>query len=240
MKESAHFGMNKTGIQMAPRLAREMIDGTIKMTVPLILDCRVSADSLRDSYIRDWGGVGTVPMPGTFRGALSTGMKKLTGRHPEILIDKLGQRLAFERTGVRLYDALVTKCEANLNEVSIQPIRAFRADELRHFELLRDVLEKLGADPTAQTPGADMSAVSSMGILQVLNDPRADIPQCVEAILAAELIDNDGWELLIKLAVESGLDEFLPAFREAKLDEDIHLDFMRGWLHRLWLRAELA
>ena len=37
---------------------------------------------------------------------LKTALNKLVGVSPEVLIDKLGERLAFERTGTRLYDAL--------------------------------------------------------------------------------------------------------------------------------------
>jgi ferritin-like protein len=238
MKEAVHFGPNKTGIQMAPRLSREMLRGNGEMEVPVIVDTRVSADSLRETYIRESGGVGAVPMPGSLRGALSVGMRKLAGHHPEVLIDRLGERLAFERSAVRLYEALITKCEAALDEPSIQPLREFRSEEAKHFELVRDVMETLGADPTAQTPCANICAVSSMGIFQVLNDPRTDISQCVEAILNAEMIDNAGWDLLIELAVEAGLDEFLPDFREAKQEEDIHLEFIQSWLHRLVVKSE--
>ena len=43
------------------------------------------------------------------RDRLKTALNKLTGVSPEMLIDKLGERLAFERTGVRLYEALLAK-----------------------------------------------------------------------------------------------------------------------------------
>ena len=53
--------------------------------------------------------VGSVPLPGSVRGMVKTALNKLTGVSPEMLIDKLGERLAFERTGVRLYEALLAK-----------------------------------------------------------------------------------------------------------------------------------
>lgn len=33
---------------------------------------------------------------------------RVKGDSPTILLDKLGERLAFKRTGTRLYDALIT------------------------------------------------------------------------------------------------------------------------------------
>jgi hypothetical protein len=50
---------------------------------------------------------------------VSIGLDILKGESPQILLDKLGERLAFERTGARLYDAFITKCEVMLDEIEI-------------------------------------------------------------------------------------------------------------------------
>lgn len=34
---------------------------------------------------------------------------KMTGTRPEVLVDKLGERLAFKRTSTRLYEAMLMK-----------------------------------------------------------------------------------------------------------------------------------
>jgi hypothetical protein len=60
------------------------------------------------------------------KGVAKTGMQKLTGKKPEVLIDKLGARLAFERTGTRLYDALLGKCLVRRDEVKGLPIELLR------------------------------------------------------------------------------------------------------------------
>lgn len=53
-----------------------------------------------------------VPIPGSTKGMVITGHSKLVGQSPEVLIDKLGERLAFECGGTRLYEALIAKVES--------------------------------------------------------------------------------------------------------------------------------
>jgi bacterioferritin (cytochrome b1) len=234
MKDSVNFGPNKTGIQMAPILSKEMEAGTEEISFAPH-DSTVSPNNMRSQYIRETGPVGSVPMPGTVKGAMNTVLQKIKGNHPVVLVDKLGERLAFERTGVRLYDALLAKCETALPNMPLDTLRSFREEELEHYFMLMDVIEKIGADPTAQTPCADSSGVAAQGLLQVLSDPRMTVPQCVEAILIAELADNDGWDLLIRIASEVGMDAEARAFRIAKLQEEKHLDYIRRWLEHMTL-----
>lgn len=239
MKDSVSFGPNKTGIQMAPLLNKEMVSGTEEVGFPH-LDTSVTPVGLRDEYIHDSRTVGSVPMPGTMKGAVNTVLQRLKGSHPVVLVDKLGERLAFERAGVRLYDALITKCSAALPDLQIDSIRQFREEELQHYFLLMDVIDKMGADPTAVTPCADSSGVMAQGLLQVLSDPRMTVPQCLEAILIAELADNDGWDLLIQICGEVGLDAESRLFRGAKLQEENHLEYMRRWLTQMTLENRAA
>lgn len=229
MKDSANFGMNKTGIQMAPLLSKDMEEGLQEFPMSN-LDSSITANQVRSEYIKESGPVGHVPLPGSVKGAVSAGIQKAKGEHPAILIDKLGERLAFERSGVRLYDALILKCSAMIPGMPLDTLQQFRDEEAQHFYMLKEVIESIGADPTAQTPCADTSAVASMGLVQVLNDPRTSVSQCVEALLIAELADNDSWGLLIQLAHEAGLQKAVAKFRIAQLQEDKHLAFIRNWL----------
>jgi hypothetical protein len=57
-----------------------------------------------------------------------------------------------------------------------------------------------GGTPIDQHHSADMVATASVGVVQVVSDPRSTIPQALNALLTAELTDNAGGELLIKLA----------------------------------------
>lgn len=234
MKDEASFGMNKTGTQMSPVLTKEMLANMDDFAIPA-LDTSFDAADIRQNYIQESGPLGTVPLPGTVKGATNVGFHLLKGDEPGVLLDKLGERLAFERGGARLYDALLIKCEALLPMMPMDILRKIRDEERLHFEMLWQVMEKLGADPTAQTPCADASGVMSMGLMQVLTDPRTTIPQCVQAIQIAELADNDGWEMLIQLTENAGLEEEAEKFRMAKADEENHLSHIKEWLKQLIL-----
>jgi hypothetical protein len=187
---------------------------------------------VRSSYIADADGLGSIPLPGTVTGAVTMGVQMLKGDSPQILLDKLGERLAFERTGARLYDALITKCEVMLDaqiSMSIDDLAAIRADEARHFLLLKDAIESLGGDPTAQTPSTDLVGIEAAGLVQVLNDPRTSLAQSLHAIVTAELADKSGWETLIALADEHELTDMVNDFTLALNEEREHLALVQTW-----------
>jgi rubrerythrin len=135
--------------------------------------------------------------------------------------------------GTRLYEALINKCEA-LGDISMSPtvdeLQEIRDEEHRHFVLLNEAITQLGGDPTVQTPCADTAAVASMGIMQVLTDPRTNMSQCLNAILTAELTDNAGWEMLIDVADELGHEDLSEQFTEALDNEQKHLANVQSWL----------
>lgn len=160
-------------------------------------------------------------------------MKALKGARTAVLVDKLGERLAFERTGVRLYDALLQKRRAEGDGTTDPPLpllERFRAREAEHFALLAEAIASMGGDPKAETPCADVSAVMSSGLPKVMTDPRTTLTQCLEAILVAELADNDGWTVLIDIVAGVGLPDFEKRFRQALADEEAHLAYVRQWL----------
>lgn len=228
--QSEQVGMNRTGIQMSP------IDGQAMQDVDIAMRGEEGDESalaqLRNDYIANADAIGSVPLPGTVSGAVQMGMSMLKGESPQILLDKLGERLAFERTGTRLYDALITKCEVMLdNDISMTmaDLERIRADEARHFLLISDAIETLGGDPTCQTPSADLVGVESMGLVQVLNDPRTTIAQSLHAIVTAELSDKAGWETLVALAEEHDLDELAADFTQALNEEREHLGLVQTW-----------
>jgi rubrerythrin len=238
MKDAAEFGMNKTPAQLHPVMTQAMIEGYEEFP-PHAENTKCDAFTMRRSYIQDSEQLGGVPLPSTLRGAVSTGVQAIQGNSPSVLIDKLGERLAFERSGIRLYDALITKCKSAEPVLDIDTLEQFRNDEAEHYSLVRDCIASMGGDPTAQTPCADSAGMASMGLMQVLNDPRSSIPQCVEAILMAELADAAAWELLIVLVDEAGLNDYVDRFQYAKRTEDHHMQVIKAWLEEMTLNNEL-
>jgi hypothetical protein len=176
---------------------------------------------------------GTVPPPASLKGAAKTMMKAMKGEKASVFVDKLAERLAFERTGVRLYDAVLAKLPASRVEegrLTVEGLRRHRDEELSHVLLVKDAIEKLGADPTAMTPCADLVGVQGQGLVQSVTDPRTTLTQCLDTLLAAELIDNDGWKMLIAMAEAIGQDDLARRFTEALANEDQHLVEVREWL----------
>jgi hypothetical protein len=51
----------------------------------------------------------------------------------------------------------------------------------------------------------------------------------------AELADNDGWQLLIKLARQMGQDDMADRFQTALEEEDRHLASVRTWMEQICL-----
>ncbi len=230
--QTEHIGMNRTGIQMSPIDSKAMTDVDPDLMLGDEGDDSPMAE-LRSPYIMDPGTLGSVPLPGTVTGMVSIGLDMLKGESPHILLDKLGERLAFERTGTRLYDALITKCEVMLDDIeismTIDDLEDIREDEARHFLMVSDAIDSLGGDPTAQTPSADLCGVESLGLVQVLNDPRTSIAQSLHAIVTAELSDKAGWETLIALADEHGLTDIVNNFTVALNNEREHLALVQTW-----------
>src|SRR5690606_11609285 len=94
---------------------------------------------------------------------------------------------------------------------SKKDLMAIRNEEHAHFMMLKSAIEKLGGDPAALTPSADVTATVSRGIGDVLQDPRTSLLVGLEVILVAELADNDSWELLVQLARKAGQEELARA-----------------------------
>lgn len=239
MKESAEFGLNKTPTQLHPKMTKDMVSG-YKEFPQRNEEKAIDSFTMRKDYIENSEPFGDVPVPSTIRGAVSAGVQAIKGNSPSVFIDKLGERLAFERSGVRLYDAFITKCNSAKPELSTFILEEFRQEELEHFALVRDCITAIGGDPTAQTPCADASGVTAMGLMQLITDPRSTIPQCLEAMLTAELTDVAGWDLLVKLVEDAGLRDFATKFESAKIAEDRHLDTLKSWLERMIRRNDVG
>ena len=232
MHKPTDLGKNRTGVAMSPIDSKRTIEGAEQGTPGGMPDGRLLAAE-RLSWAKDAEPVGTMPPPASVKGVAKTALEMIQGHKPTVFIDKLGERLAFERTGTRLYEALMVKLEAGTPHEggpTMADLEHIRDEELKHFAILRDAIERLGADPTAMTPCADVTAVASLGLIQVLSDPRTTLTQCLDAILIAELTDNDAWLVLADLADGLGFDDLASQFRVALAEEEEHLARVRMWL----------
>lgn len=179
-------------------------------------------------------------------------------RHDRLqLLDKLGERITFERISMRLYDALLVKYQTciaadaapspiaqalqEINEVSealgiacgespAQTLERFRAEELAHWYMLCDSMQQLGGDPGIQTPCAHVMARASSGLIQVVTDPRTTLSQTINIMLTAGLTNTAGWELLRRLAEQAGETGFSERCKHALAQEEQHLSLLGNWM----------
>jgi rubrerythrin len=207
--------MNQSGMLTAEDGGEKMLEN-IELTRPPRGDERDLA-KMRLELAREAEPVGSIPEP-TPPGIAA------------VLMDKLGERLAFERSGARLYDALMVKCAADEScGVPAKELRHIRDEEARHFALVGAAIQTLGGDPTAQTPSADVAGVEGMGLMQVLTDPKTTVAQALHAILVAEMTDNAAWDELIELTGQAGNDDLVARFSKARDSEQEHLEKVKGW-----------
>jgi hypothetical protein len=232
MSQKAGLGKNRTGAGPVPERLDAMVAGTREFP-PSSRGSAKDIAGVRIAYAAEAEPPGHVPAPLGLGNKVKTLAKSAMGSHFTQLIDKLGERLAFERTGTRLYEALVSKHAAygsfagGPTEADLQHILA---EEHRHFELLRAAIMRMGGDPTALTPSANLHATASKGIGAVLVDPRTSLLDGLEAVLIAELTDAEGWDTLLALAGEAGEGALASEFEEARRNEADHVQKVRGWV----------
>jgi len=231
-KKPTDTGMNRTGMATSPIDSERLLDAA-KLAEPALRMDGMAIETERIAFSREADPFGTVPPPATLKGVAKLILEKIQRHKPTVFIDKLGERLAFERTGTRLYDALLAKLGAasvHQGGPTREDLERIRDEENGHVLIVRGALEQLGADPTAMTPGADLVGVAGLGWVHAMTDPRTTLTQGLDIILMAELADNDSWAMLIELAEGLGFGDLATQFREALAREEEHLANVRSWL----------
>jgi hypothetical protein len=216
----AQPGENRT-VRNTGDFVERMIEGTREFGPTSKGSAHDIAD-VRIDYAREGEPIGHLPRRVPDEDALAA-----------LFVDKLGERLAFERAGVRLYDALLSKHEAYGGfdgGPSHDELGRLRSEELAHVQILTTAMKRLDADPTAMTPSADTTLTAGAGLGHVLTDPRTTLVQSLEAILIAELADHECWEALVELADTAGHADLAEAFKVALSDETRHLEQVRSWV----------
>jgi len=111
---------------------------------------------------------------------------------------------------------------------------------------MRELFEKLGLDPEAQTPGRQVvhhlgeSLVQAMEMAQQGGTPEAAELVACECVVLAETKDHQNWELLSKCAEKAKGDEkkaMTAACEEVEDEEDEHIYHSKGWGRELWIQS---
>jgi bacterioferritin (cytochrome b1) len=158
------------------------------------------------------------------------------------VIDVLNERLVFERAGVKLYDRIlgVMRSTADENVQRMMPeMQSHRDEEKEHEEWLEEQIRALGGDAHAETEKSRLVTRESKGIEEVVMSD-AELPHLMHALLAAELVDNAGWDLLASLADEAGDRALKREFKKRLHEEEDHLLFVRKAVEQLSIEEVLG
>ena len=140
------------------------------------------------------------------------------------------------RSGMMDFAKPVLRAGEGETTSSVKDLEQIYKEEKKHFELLQTAITELGGDATVETRSADVAGILSHGILQMVTDPRTTIALTLQAILTAEIMDNDGRQILIELAGELGQTRLKEQCQRAKDAEQIHLQTVHDLLSSMTLK----
>lgn len=213
-------GDNRTGITLHPELVAEMIEGTTEFGPT----SRGTAEALAMNRAR---AARDAQPAATMSPARDVPVERLP------VLDKLGARLVFERMGTRLYEAMIGKLDVYgtfRGGPSRADLEQLRDEEQRHMMLAQSLIVRLGGDPTVVTPCANLQAVISRGLGDLVTDPRTNVIDGLDAMIVAELTDHESWELLARAIAPLGDRQAESQIREAEGTESEHLRKLRAWI----------
>src|SRR5690606_22458850 len=108
-RRPGELAINRTGIYVSPVDGPAVVEGA--RDAPSSPGSAHDLAAVRKQYTREVNLVGHMPAPASLQVVVDAGAAVNRRRRVNILLDKLGERLAFERSGVRLVDALLAKLE---------------------------------------------------------------------------------------------------------------------------------
>ncbi len=162
-------------------------------------------------------------------------MEKLAQQNRDKVIDLLTERLAFERSGVKLYDRIIGVMRSSPSEEvrdMLDQMQEHRDQEKEHEEWLEECIRSLGGNAHGETDLSRLVTEESKGIEEVVMRD-AELPHLFHALLAAELVDNAGWDLLVEVADEAGDRDAKKEFKKRLHEEEDHLLFVRKAVEKL-------
>jgi bacterioferritin (cytochrome b1) len=169
-------------------------------------------------------------------------VKELANYDRSKVIDYLSERLEFERAAVKLYDRILEVMRASGDENvarMLEDMQSHRDEEKEHEEWLEAEVRALGGDAHSETDKSRLITRESKGIEEVVMSD-AQLPHLFHALLAAELVDNAGWDLLVQVADEAGDRQAKREFKKRLHEEEDHLLLLRDAVEKLSFQEVLG
>jgi hypothetical protein len=161
---------------------------------------------------------------------------RLAEKNPQQVVDLLCERLAFERSTVKLYDRIL-EALGGAPDASMRDLRATMAKHRQEEDEIASWLEgrirELGGGEGADTDLARLATREARGIEEVAANDAADLTHLLHALLAVEGVDVAGWDLLVELADAAGDARAKRELERCQRREAEHLAFARRAIERL-------
>ena len=143
----------------------------------------------------------------------------------DALVDKLCERLAVETGGVAIYEAAIAKVG---DPTVAARLKRFMQEEAEHRDLLDQYRTTLGVEER-ETPSARLAKHEGEAYLKLVGE--AETPaQVLNILLTIELMDENGWEMIINLGRDLQDEELVRTLNVALKEEKEHLRGVRGML----------
>ena len=161
----------------------------------------------------------------------------------EQMRELLHQALQTEMGGVEIYQ---TALRCALNEELKEEWEEYLEQTEQHVEIVREIFNKLGLDPEAETPGRAVvrhigeSLVKAMEMARESGPPEAAELVAAECVVHAETKDHLDWELIGMLAGKAKgeiAQALRDAYKQVGEQEDEHLYHTTGWTRELWIQS---
>lgn len=159
----------------------------------------------------------------------------------EQVAELLYQALETEKGGVEVYTAAL-KCAVNAGLK--KEWEEYLAQTRNHERILLDVMEKVGLDPDADTPGREVVRLIGQSLVRAMEmametgtREAVEIVAC-ECVVLAETKDHLDWELIHEVADKSTgerREALKAAYEQVEEQEDEHLYHTTGWCRELWI-----
>ena len=146
----------------------------------------------------------------------------------DALVDKLCERLAVETGGVDIYRAAIAKVD---DPTVAARLEHFMQDEADHRDLLEAYLTRLGVSER-DTPSARLAKHEGKAYLDLIGEAQTPA-QVLNILLTVELMDENGWEMIINLGRDLDDDDLVRTLDAALQEEKDHLRGVRGMLAQM-------
>ncbi len=164
------------------------------------------------------------------RTAHSAGMDSNLKYDRDKLVDLLAERATFEEDAVELYDSLLESLDGLAEPALLEAredLERHRAEEQEHAAWLEGLIHQLGGRPQKALPNAVHRESRALEqVIRTKPNGGGALPM-FHAMLAAELMDTEGWKLLLEVAESVGDDDAVRELRTRVEREAEHLELVR-------------